>query len=436
MKYGYRWVTGFGLAILVLCLSLVFIAVTPAQAQWRVQGNADNGWTVDGYWNSIAIDGNGNSGAWFYAYTWLRWPGTNNGINRTINFAAGYDDEGFLRINGQTVATYNCCNYGFGSYTAKPGDIVKIEFWAYNSGGQDWKFWVWWDPELDGTYQVLDSNYVMAVDPAQGGGSASWYSSSETAADLAQKNSDRARLAALPTGNKVSINQSGYGASVDIIQEGPINVIQGRLGTVDAQLIGDSNTLRIRQGDGLGRNLIEFDVNGTANTVTLLQGWNGVWPNVGKDGLESGGHIIDLKVIGSVNTVHFNQTNAGGLNSGHYNKTEIVGNTNTLNVNQAWGAGAYHTFYANISGNSNYVNVSQAAAGAQFMDLLIAGSGHTVNATQTGSGSHRATVNLINAGGASSLNLLQQGTINQVYNVTQACANLSGCSVTVTQGSP
>lgn len=436
MKYGYRWTSGFGMVILVLFLSLIYFWAVPAQAQWRVQGNGDNGWSVDGYWNYIAVDGNGNSGAWFYAYTWMRWPGTNNGINRTISFAAGYDDSGYLNINGSNVVAYNCCAYGFGSYTAKPGDIVKIEYWAYNGGGSAWRFYVWWDPQGDGTYEILDNNSVMAVDPTQGGGSSSWYSSSESYSDLVQKNADRARLAALATGNRVSINQSGSSPTVDIIQEGPINVLQGRFGAADAQLIGDLNTLRIRQGDGSGRNLIELDVNGQSNTVTLLQGWNGVWPNVSKDGLESGGHFIDLRVIGNTNTIHFNQTNAGGVNSGHYNRTEVIGNTNTVNVNQAYGANAYHTFYANISGNSNYINISQAAAGAQFMDVLVSGSGHTINATQTGSGNHKATINLINAGGSSSLNLLQQGNLNQVYNISQACANLSGCSVTVTQGSP
>ncbi|NBO29599.1 MAG: hypothetical protein EBX47_10880 [Synechococcaceae bacterium WB8_1B_057] len=70
------------------------------------------------------------------------------------------------------------------------------------------------------------------------------------------------------------------------------------------------------------------------------------------------------------------------------------------------------------------------------MDLSLTGNGHTVVATQDGSGTHRATINLANAGGASTLNLLQQGSVSQQYNITQACANLSGCSVTVTQGSP
>jgi hypothetical protein len=443
MKYGYKWVTGFGLAILFLCLSLVYIAISPAQAQgsgrspvWRVFW-CDNYWGCGHSFDVSYINFNQGVGDGYhnYAVTRMRWPGTDNGISRTIWFRTGYDDDHQLRINGTIVTNGVCCSYAYGYYTAKPGEIVTLEFWSNNRGGGPYIAQVAWDPNGTGSYSLLGDNNVGLQSETEGGGSF-WYSSSESSTDLAQKNSDRSRLAALSSGNKININQSGYGVNVDIIQEGPINVIQGRSGIGDAQLSGDYNTLRIRQGDGAGRNLIELDVNGQSNTVTLLQGWNGTWPNVGKDGVESGGHFIDLKVIGSVNTVHFNQTNAGGANSGHYNKTEVIGNTNTLNVNQTWGAGVYHTFYANVTGNSNYINVLQGAAGAQFMDLVVAGSGHTVNATQTGSGSHRATINLTNAGGASTLNLTQQGTINQVYNISQACANLSGCSVTVTQGSP
>jgi len=59
-----------------------------------------------------------------------------------------------------------------------------------------------------------------------------------------------------------------------------------------------------------------------------------------------------------------------------------------------------------------------------------------VVATQDGAGSHRATIDLTRVLGSSTLNLTQQGAVTQQYNITQACANLSGCSVTVTQGSP
>lgn len=444
MKYGYKWVTGFGIAILALCLILVFIAVVPtAKAQgsrpsgWWVNGDAGNGWQVNGVWPYIYINGYGESNAWFYAYTYMRWPGNNDGVSKSIWFRTGLDDNHWLYINGNLVTYGPCCSYAYGAYSAKPGDIVKIEFYSNNTGGNDWIFRVDWDPDGNGNYSLLSNSDVSYVDSTYGGGSG-WYSSSETQAQINQKSLDRARVAALAQGNKLYITQSGNYAEVDVIQEGSTNYIQGRGGIGDAVLQGDFNTLRIRQGDGLGsgRNLIEFNVNGTANTITLQQGWNGTWPAVTKDGLESGGHFIDLKLTGNTNTVTFQQANIGVANSGHYNRSEITGDTNTVLVRQLWGSSAYHSFFGNITGNSNNVDVLQTGAAAKYMDLTLTGNGHTVVAAQYGTGSHRATIDLTRVLGSSSINLTQQGTIAQQYNITQACANLSGCSVTVTQGTP
>jgi hypothetical protein len=76
----------------------------------------------------------------------------------------------------------------------------------------------------------------------------------------------------------------------------------------------------------------------------------------------------------------------------------------------------------------------QSGTGNHYLDLTLTGNGHNVNITQKDAGSHKATINLTNAGGATALSLVQQGNTNQVYSITQQCANLSGCSVSVTQG--
>jgi len=408
------------------------------------RGTSNRGFTIQwwdccgsGGWNmSNATWSQGGTGSGFYAWVtgYLRWPGAQDGVSRTIWFRTGWDDKHKLFINGTQITNGDCCAYAYGSYTAKPGEFVYIHFYTDNSGGGPTSWEIAWDPQGDGTYEVIGGESVGL----ESGGGSSWYSSTETAAQINQKNSDRARLAALAQGNKLYIAQSGSYADVDIIQEGSTNYIQGRGGVGDAQLIGNYNTLRIRQGDGLGsgKNLIEFDVNGTSNTVTLLQGWNGTWPSVSKDGIESGGHYSDLKLTGNNNTVTFQQANTGAANSGHYNRSEITGDTNTVLVRQLWGNAAYHTFFSNITGNSNNVDVLQAGAAGKYMDLTLTGNGHTVVATQDGAGSHRATINLSRVLGSSTLNLTQQGTVAQQYNITQACANLSGCSVTVTQGTP
>jgi hypothetical protein len=134
MKYGYRWTTGFGLAILAFCLAMFFLFATPAQAQgsgrssvWNVTW-CDNYWGCGNNYNIYRIDYNQGTGDGFrlYAYTYLRWPGTNNGVPTSIWFRTGNDDSHQLRINNTIVTSYSgCCEYQYGYYTAKPGDIVR-----------------------------------------------------------------------------------------------------------------------------------------------------------------------------------------------------------------------------------------------------------------------------------------------------------------------
>ena len=79
-------------------------------------------------------------------------------------------------------------------------------------------------------------------------------------------------------------------------------------------------------------------------------------------------------------------------------------------------------------------DVKQFGSGLHVLDLTLTGNGNSATVVQKGSGTHNATINLINVGGSSSLGLLQQGTANQSYSITQSCATLGGCSVSVTQG--
>lgn len=85
----------------------------------------------------------------------------------------------------------------------------------------------------------------------------------------------------------------------------------------------------------------------------------------------------------------------------------------------------------NINGNGVSVSIEQISYNGRVSATVI-GNGHTMTIDQRGE--HTATINLINAGGASNLTLVQNGVIGQAYSITQSCANLAGCSVTVIQG--
>ena len=250
-------------------------------------------------------------------------------------------------------------------------------------------------------------------------------------AQTAQRNSAKSRVSNIVLGNSLHLEQKigSSGNSVTIEQTGNFNKIAGIGGGTYAVIDGDSNTVNIRQGDTLGKNLIEFNVVGNTNNVSIWQARN---PTTGlQDGGESGGHYIGLNVNGSTNTLSLKQSNAGGASSGHFAYVDVTGNGNNGTLTQS--NNSEKTLFGIINGSSNVFNVTQQGS-VNYLDLSLTGNGHNVTANQKDAGSHKATINLTNAGGASTVNLVQQGATAQNINITQQCATLSGCSVSVTQG--
>jgi hypothetical protein len=261
-----------------------------------------------------------------------------------------------------------------------------------------------------------------------------WPSTSDiTVNQTAQRNAARGRVANIQLGNYVYIDQKigSSGNTVTIEQTGNYNKIAGLGGTDYAIINGDNDTINIKQGDTLGKNLIEFSVTGNTNNITLWQARN---PATGlQDGSESGGHYIGLNVNGSTNTLAVKQGNNGAADSGHFAYVDVTGNSNNGALRQS-NDGA-KTFFGIVNGNTNVFDVAQQGTSSQYIDLSLTGNGHNISANQKDAGSHKATINLTNAGGASTVNLVQQGATAQNINITQQCATLSGCSVSVTQGS-
>jgi hypothetical protein len=140
---------------------------------------------------------------------------------------------------------------------------------------------------------------------------------------------------------------------------------------------------------------------------------------------------MGLNINGSTNTLSLKQSNDGGTTSGHFAYVDVTGNNNQGTLKQM--ANGEKTFFGIVNGNTNVFDVTQQGSGSYF-DLALTGNGHSVTANQKDAGSHKATVNLTNNGGASTVTLIQQGSTAQNINITQQCATLSGCSVSVTQG--
>ena len=356
--------------------------------------------------------------------------GSNDGVNWVLlsEGALSLSDSRFTVSGEIAVANTNAYIYYF----------IKFPSIKNNSGNSVQVSEVTYYYDLDdGVVSTDTGSGGTPSNPGQAGSvcadcAPSWPATSDISiAQTAQKNAAKTRVANILLGNYVYIDQKigSSGNSVTIEQTGNYNKIAGIGGTTYSVINGDSNTVNIKQGDTLGKNLIEFNVVGNTNNITVWQARN---PTTGlQDASESGGHYIGLNITGSTNTLSLKQSNDGGSTSGHFAYVDVTGNGNNGTLKQM--GNGEKTFFGIINGNTNVFDVTQQGSGS-FFDLNLTGNGHNVSANQKDAGSHKATINLTNAGGASNVTLVQQGTTAQNINITQQCATLSGCSVSVTQG--
>jgi len=377
--------------------------------------------------------------AWGLAYQ--------NNANPTLG--GGYDSGMWYDTSvGNYGAIYQNVNFTAGvTYT-----ITFMVASDYNSNGDTVQMAVYAGP-CDGSSSSTactlpaSTGMTTAVTPSEtytvgcttdcpvnpgGGGAATWPATSDiTTIQAAQRTAAKSRTSSIILGNSIYIDQK-IGSSnnmVTIEQTGNYNKIAGLAGTEYAIVNGTSNTFNVKQGDTLGKNLIEFSVTGNTNNITLWQARN---PTTGlRDGSEGGGHYMGLNVTGGTNTLSLKQSNDGGTTSGHFAYVDVAGNNNQGTLKQT--GNGEKTFFGIVNGNTNVFDITQQGAGS-FFDLSLAGNGHSVTANQKDAGSHKATINLTNSGGASTVTLIQQGATAQNINITQQCATLSGCSVSVTQG--
>ena len=364
-------------------------------------------------------------------------PTLNNAVR---NYALlGFTNPG---TGDYSTSSYGSTGWQIATFTVPADGDYSLGFAVFNLGDTALSPILLLDEQpgttlLNGTaFSPIDPNPGSGAPTADGGGGGAvaptWPATSDiTAAQTAQRNAAKSRVANIQLGNHLYFEQKigSSNNSVTVEQTGNYNKISGLGGGTYAVLDGDGNIVDIKQGDTIGKNLIEFNVVGNTNNISIWQARN---PVSGlQDGSESGGHYIGLNINGSTNTVSLKQSNAGGAMSGHFAYIDITGNGNNGTLKQM--GNSEKTFFGVINGGGNVFVVTQQGGGS-YLDLSLTGNGHSVTATQKDASVHKATVNLTNAGGASAVTLIQQGTTAQNINITQQCATLSGCSVTVTQG--
>src|SRR5210317_165863 len=205
--------------------------------------------------------------------------------------------------------------------------------------------------------------------------------------------------------NEIYVSQTGSGDNLNlqIIQDGEDNKIDMSIGnhtnnTIEIEQKGDDGYVGYTSLWGSGYSW-GGDIDGDYNSLSIKQLCN--------QAPSCGGDRFEFHISGSNNTFLGSQRSN---NSGHE-----------------------HSNVTYIYGNSNDVYTRQEYNQDKTINLTINNSNNDVDLIQGGNASHSATVTL-NGSYGTDLDLLQQGSTAQSYTLSQSCATVGGCSVSVTQG--
>ena len=411
---------------------------TPTNASWiKRTVTLQAGTTYTFAWNYLSTDytpfNDGSMISLVHSTDATKIPTLNNEQKRYA--LLGFTNPG---TGNYSTDSYGSTGWQLAVFTVPESGDYVLGFSSFNLGDTALSPMLFID-ELQGTTELNGQPFAPIAPnagssaPVTGGGSSEpTYSSEITPAQQAIIDAAKTRRNAIGAGNRIDLNVDGSSPSITIEQVGSYNKIQGLGGDgTRAHVGGFGTSVNIKQGESVSaNNLIELGVQGNGNNVTISQARNTSTGAV--DGQESGGHILRLSITGNSATYVLRQGNDGGANSGHFLNYTITGGGGTHTVKQS--NNGEKIAFINITGNFNNETIVQSGTGNHFLDLTISGPNNSANITQSGTGSHKATINLANVGGANSLTLLQQGSIQQIYSISQQCANLSGCSVSVTQG--
>ena len=207
--------------------------------------------------------------------------------------------------------------------------------------------------------------------------------------------------------NEINMSHGGGNNTINITQEGKDGYVGytsawGSGASWGGDLDGDSNSLLVKQlcnQSTCGGDRFEFHIQGDSNDVKFYQGYTVTTGGVASsDTVEHGGHSIILDIHGSSNTFLGSQRSN---NSGHE-----------------------HSMVTYIYGDSNV---------SKTMNLTVNNDTNNIDMVQTGNAAHSATVT-VSGSYSTTLDLKQQGGTAQSYSLSQSCATVGGCSVSVTQG--
>ena len=240
---------------------------------------------------------------------------------------------------------------------------------------------------------------------------------------IVKANSSNNILRALQDGydNELKFSIDGQSNELAILQEGN-NFYIGYSSTWGSQysqggdIDGDSNTLQIWQKcsyNTCNDSSFEFRIDGDSNDIMVGQGWfldknsNNGNTNWSYDNNEPGGNLVRLDIQGDNNDFKAGQKQ----------------DNSSIN----------HNMYVNIFGDNNEVYAGQLQNGSKTLNLSIYNDNNEVWIKQRKNGAHSATINLYGSYGTDLYLNQSHNSIAQTYTLTQTCATIGGCSISVTQ---
>jgi hypothetical protein len=240
--------------------------------------------------------------------------------------------------------------------------------------------------------------------------------------------------------NEVLLDQTGDNLDLQILQAGYDNTINFSIGGTNnvVDLLQQGNGGYIGYTSAWGSGLAwGGDLDGDYNNLNIVQTCN--------QGSSCGGDRFEFHIQGDSNDVDFYQgyhvTSSGTVleiddyeYGGHFTRLDIHGDNNKfLGSQRSNNSGHEHSNITNIYGNYNDVYTRQESNQDKTLNLTINNSNNDVDMIQKGSATHTATVTLSGTY-STTLYMLQQGGTAQSYTLSQTCATIGGCSVSVTQG--
>ena len=190
--------------------------------------------------------------------------------------------------------------------------------------------------------------------------------------------------------------------TITIRQGDPGNPVGKNLIEMSVQGTG-SNTLNINQGRDTNGNYTGADVGNHYQSVSVSGYSNTVTTNQQNAG-GTVGHYLEANIVGNYNTVGLIQTDGTTQKQTFAN---VNGNNNVLNASQTGIGNHYLDVSLNGNGNSATVNQYGNTANAATLSLTNAGGPSTVNLTQTGGQVYNITTVCVTAGGCQPITVRQ-----------------------------